>query len=369
MNRAAVEWTFFCITPLGLEELAAQELQVKLPQLGRETLTITVLKGGFEVTLPWEQGRALVHLLKIPTRVLVRLSEFKARDFAKAFNKLKTLPWTQWISHPEVAFEVSANECRLIQTTRMREVCEEALKAALKATPLSLRYQKEAIAPETVYLRGVQDEWTLSLDLCGDPLYKRGTSLIKDLAPMRENLAAAALFALSQKLTHPCHLWDPMCGSGTFVFEAENFFKSTQRSFSYQTSVLNLGVAPWKPKAAERGSLFLSARGSDIKNDLMQKLGAPFFTHDFFSGSPSLPAPCVVVTNPPYGERIKLPVSVEVFQKNLLTQLAEIKIERALIVRPLSWRPFNTQIYSTTPLFQVSNGGIEVEMTYLERRA
>lgn len=369
MNRAAVEWTFFCITPLGLEELAAQELQVKLPQLGRETLTITVLKGGFEVTLPWEQGRALVHLLKIPTRVLVRLSEFKARDFAKAFNKLKTLPWTQWISHPEVAFEVSANECRLIQTTRMREVCEEALKAALKATPLSLRYQKEAIAPERVYLRGVQDEWTLSLDLCGDPLYKRGTSLIKDLAPMRENLAAAALFALSQKLTRPCHLWDPMCGSGTFVFEAENFHRSTQRSFSYQTSVLNLGVAPWKPKAAEMESLFLSARGSDILSDLMEKLGAPFFTHDFFSQAPPLAAPCVLVMNPPYGERIKLPVSMEVFQKNLLHQFDRLGIQHALIVKPLSWRPFSTQIYSTTPLFKVSNGGIEVEMVHLERRA
>jgi 23S rRNA G2445 N2-methylase RlmL len=186
---------------------------------------------------------------------------------------------------------------------------------------------------------------------------------------MRENLAAAALFALSQKLPGPCHLWDPMCGSGTFVFEAENFFRSTQRSFNYQTSVLNLGVAPWKPKAAERDSLFLSARGSDIKKDLMEKLGAPFFTHDFFSQATALPAPCVVVTNPPYGERIKLAVSVEVFQKNLLTQLQELKIERALIVRPLSWRAFNTQIYSTTALFQVSNGGIEVEMTYLERRA
>jgi 23S rRNA G2445 N2-methylase RlmL len=159
-----------------------------------------------------------------------------------------------------------------------------------------------------------------------------------------------------------------MCGSGTFVFEAENFYRQTQRSFSYQKSVLNLGVAPWKPKTAERDSLFLSARGSDILSDLMKKLGAPFFTHDFFSQAPSLPAPCVVVTNPPYGERIKLPVSVEVFQKNLLAQLEKLKIERALIVRPLSWRPFNTQIYSTTPLFQVSNGGIEVEMTYLERR-
>jgi hypothetical protein len=62
-------------------------------------------------------------------------------------------------------------------------------------------------------------------------------------------------------------------------------------------------------------------------------------------------------------------VSVEVFQKNMLTQLEELKIQRALIVRPLNWRPFNSQIYSTTPLLQVSNGGIEVEMTYLERRA
>lgn len=369
MNRAAVEWTFFCITPLGLEELARQELVGKLAQLGRDTLEVKVLKGGFEVALPWEQGRALVHLLKIPTRVLVRLTEFKARDFAKAFNKLKTLPWTQWISHPNPEFEVSASECRLIQTTRMREVCEEAIKAALKATPLSLRYQKENIPPETIYLRGVHDEWTLSLDLCGEALYKRGTSVIKDLAPMRENLAAAALFALHQRLPQPHHLWDPMCGSGTFVFEAQNFQCPTQRTFSYQQSILNLGVAPWKAKAPEGEALFLSARGSDLKQDLIEKLGAPFVAQDFFTSTPPTHTPCVVVTNPPYGERIKLPVSVEVFQKNLLATLSRLGIERALIVRPLSWRPFNTQIYSTTSLFQVSNGGIDVEMCYLERRA
>lgn len=369
MNRAAVEWTFFCITPLGLEELAALELQHKITMLGRDSVQINLLKGGFEVTLPWEQGRGLVHILKIPTRVLVRLCVFKARDFAKAFNKLKSLPWTQWITHPEVEFEVSANECRLIQTTRMREVSEDALKAALKASPLSLRYQKESIAPETIYLRGVKDEWTVSMDLCGDPLYKRGLSLIKDLAPIRENLAAAALFALKDKLSQKHHLWDPMCGSGTFVFEAENFHQPSQRFFSYQTSVLNLGVPPWKSKTGELESLFSSAKGSDILSGLIEKLGSPFFTHDFFSPPPQLERPCVVVMNPPYGERIKLPVSIEVFQKNLIDQIDQLKINDALIVKPLSWRPFITQNYSTTTLFRVSNGGIDVEMIHLKRRS
>ncbi len=369
MNRAAVEWTFFCITSLGLEKLAAQELEQKKSMLGLESIEIKVLKGGFEVTLPWEQGRGLVHILKIPTRVLVRLTEFKARDFAKAFNKLKSLPWNQWLAHPTPEFEVSANECRLIQTTRMTEVCSDALAAALKASPLSLRYQKESIAPETVYLRGVQDDWTLSLDLCGEPLYKRGTSLIKDLAPMRENLAAAALFALKEKLDLPHHLWDPMCGSGTFVFEAENFYLPTTRHFSYLASALNLGLAPWKSKAQHFSPLYLSQRGTDIKSELMEKIGEPFFTHDFFSKPPLMASPSVVVMNPPYGERIKLDVSVDEFQKKLITQLAMNGINNALIVKPTTWRPFNNQIYSTTPLFKVSNGGIDVEMVHLKLRA
>jgi putative N6-adenine-specific DNA methylase len=369
MNRAIVEWTFFCITPLGLEDLAITELEHKKTMLGLAEIQVNKLKGGFEITLPWHLGRGMLHTLKIPTRILVRLTEFKARDFAKAFNKLKSLPWNQWITHPETKFEVSAHECRLIQTTRMGEVCKDALKEFLKGSPLSLRYQKENIAPETIYLRGVQDEWTISLDITGEPLYKRGLSLIKDLAPLRENLAAAALFALSLKNNSPTHLWDPMCGSGTFIFEAQQFHLPSQRPFAYEKSTLNLGVAPWKALAEATALPYLSAVGSDLREELMAKLPDGFFAHDFFNPIPKpIQSPLSLVMNPPYGERIKLDVPTSVFQSQILSQIEILAPKSALIVKPAAWKAFRSQKYSSETLFSVSNGGIEVEIVYLKRR-
>lgn len=370
MNRAIVEWTFFCITPIGLEELAVKELESKKSMLGLTEITVNKLKGGFEITLPWHLGRGMLHTLKIPTRILVRLTQFKARDFAKAFNKLKSLPWNQWISHPETEFQISAHECRLIQTTRMGEVCHEALKEYLKGSPLSLRYQKEHINPETIYLRGVQDEWTLSLDITGEPLYKRGLSIIKDLAPLRENLAAATLYALSLKNHSPTHLWDPMCGSGTFILEAQHFHLPSQRAFAYEKSALNVGVAHWKPQGEAQPLSYLSQVGSDLKVELMEKLPDHFFSHDFFKPLPPfIQAPFSLVMNPPYGERIKLDVPTPEFQSQIIGQIETLAPLSALIVKPASWKAFRSKQYLSETLFSVSNGGIEVEMVYFKRRA
>ena len=79
---------------------------------------------------------------------------------------------------------------------------------------------------------------SISLDLSGDSLHRRGYRLQHSGAPIKEHLAAALLIQAGwgrQKKTSTVRLVDPMCGSGTFAIEAAmmaaNVAPGLQRSY------------------------------------------------------------------------------------------------------------------------------------------
>ncbi len=366
--RASQPWCFFCVITPGLEELALEEFLEKRPHLGADEVQPVAMAGGFEVTLPWEQGRALTAVLKIPTRVLVRLTTVMARDFPKLFQKTSDLPWTQWLSHPEPLWKVSIHQCRLMHSGRVEETLIEAMTKAHTKKPFSTRLQKENLPQETVYVRGVDDEWTFSLDITGLALYKRGVSDIKGEAPLRETLAAACLRFLFRKLpTTPIHLWDPMCGSGTFLFEALHHQLPTEREFAFETSQLNLGVAPWKPKTILPPWPIDACTGHDVKPELVNRLAPTekisWGVHDLLK-SPQIPqslAPLWAISNPPYGERLALPEGVPEFSRKLSESLSAISAERILLLVPASWPSFKVKDRKPQEILRFTHGGLAVE--------
>src|SRR5205085_8898087 len=73
-----------------------------------------------------------------------------------------------------------------------------------------------------VHLHLDRENATLSLDLAGESLHRRGYRLRGNEAPLKENLAAAILIRAGWPAiaTQGGTLLDPMCGSGTLVLEA-----------------------------------------------------------------------------------------------------------------------------------------------------
>jgi putative N6-adenine-specific DNA methylase len=363
--RASQPWCFFCVITPGLEDLALAEFREKRSLWGGDDTDPAMLPGGMEITLPWEQGIGLVHCLKIPTRVMVRLTKITARDFPKFHQKALKLPWTKWLSHPTPEWKISAHQCRLMHTGRIEETLVDALRDAGKQQPFSSRYQKENIAPETVYVRGVNDEWTFSLDITGVALYKRGTSGIKGEAPLRETLAAAILrFLFATPPQSPVHLWDPMCGSGTLLLEASSHHTPFEREFAYQKSILNLGVAPFKPKSTLPAWPVLSFVGSDINANLLSKLpkmsGITWRTGDVLT-TPAPVGPFWIISNPPYGERLELSEGIEVFAKNLSKTLSTHPCDRVLLLVPKTWPTMLIRGQRPSEILGFSNGGLAVE--------
>lgn len=301
-------YKLFIIVNPGLEDLAREELESKCPPV-----TLEVIKGGIEVEadLAWIEKAHL--LLKIPTRILMRVTEFKVRDFPKLHQKMAKFPWNTVLSHPKPSWEITCAKSRLNHTGRIEETLVSALEEAMVKQPLSRDWEKKNYPPQSFYVRIVDDNLTLSLDLTGEPLYKRGLQKIKGEAPLRESFAAAFVYELLKDLNHEVTLVDPMCGSGTLLTEALTFHKSLHlRPFAFETAPFYKGkllrnLPDLTPLPVEK------ALGFDLNSELLAKVQHEI-GNDFpiiLQARDSVLAPIkaqnmVMICNPPYGERIKI---------------------------------------------------------------
>jgi len=229
--------SFFLIIPMGLESLAIDELTEKVvllnEQLG-QNYSLEILsthKGGVLIQCPRELGFALNLWLKIPTRILLRLTEFRCRDFPKLYNKIKKVDWHNYLRKGPVEFSVSTVESRL----KMKEKIAESAFFALKDYEKHQVFRKSFLeAPQTIFIRIANDTVTVSIDTSGEPLFKRGYKKFSVEAPIRENLAAALVWPLVSRFSEG-EIIDMMAGSGTLGFEALSFYTAVKtRNFAFQ---------------------------------------------------------------------------------------------------------------------------------------
>lgn len=300
-----MDYRLFLIIPPGLEDLALEELDSKCP-----IPEVLKVKGGLELTADLDWVVKAHTLLKIPTRMLMRLTEFKVRDFPKLHQKMMAHKWNTVLSHPEPEFEISCSKSRLMHTGRIEEILKEVLKKTLIAQPLSRDWEKKDFPPQTFYIRLVDDNLTMSLDLTGEPLYKRGYQKIKGEAPIRENFAAAFLMELFRDIKEPMTLVDPMCGSGTFLTEALNFNNPLHfRKFAFESAPFFKGKMVRLPIQ----TLPLPVKkviGFDTNEVLLSKIKEETSLNlkvlDSLKNPLEINEPFFMICNPPYGERIKI---------------------------------------------------------------
>ncbi len=307
----------FLIIPPGLEDLALQEISLKLPPLQN----MTSIKGGIEGEADIEWIEAAHLILKIPTRILLRITEFKVRDFPKLYQKFLNFKWTKYLSHPEPEWQITCTKSRLNHTGRMEETIQKALKEALIKQPLNEDWKKRNFSPQTFYIRLHDDTLTLSLDLTGEPLYKRGLQKIKGEAPIRENFAASFAMEIFKDIKSPVTLIDPMCGSGTLLTEALTFHQALHlRPFAFETAPFYKGRNLKKNKPESHLKIIPEALpikeaiGFDLNAELILKVESelrdefPIKLHamDSLSKKITSDAETIMLCNPPYGERIKI---------------------------------------------------------------
>ena len=206
----ALDW--FAVVSPGTEVIAAREVAT-LPS----ATSAKAVPGGVELRGPLELAMRANLQLRIPTRILLRLGEARAREFGKLRHQLARLPWEAVVpAGARLRITISATHCRLFNTGAIDETVRAAIGDRLGASP-DKATADEPDAP-LVLIRGVDDAWTISADSSGQRLHRRGWRTEGGEAPLRETLAAALLGFCEWEPGQA--LVDPMCGAGTIPIEA-----------------------------------------------------------------------------------------------------------------------------------------------------
>jgi putative N6-adenine-specific DNA methylase len=326
---------FFVVALPGLEDLVAAEIGDWFPEFERRTE-----HGGVTVYAPLERGLAMNLALKTPTRILLRIATFRCRDFPKLFNKIKDLPWAQWLDPScDLEVQVSTRLSRLKIKSRIQETCADAWMEFQKQAGVKTNFTKKA----TLYARFLNDECTLSLDTSGERLHKRGERKHIGEAPLRETIAAALIQWVGRDFAdgaEEVELVDPMMGSGTFLLEGtlrdhlvdrREFAFEAFVAFPRETPALRVSRPRFthfvgfemdkKAMAAARANLkrFADSLGTDAAIDV--------HAQDVFAAQ-ALPPPAGrrrwLFANPPYGERLKVKEPLAEFYTRLFATCATV---------------------------------------------
>lgn len=371
---------FFLVIPPGLEDLAVQELKEKVSQVE----VIGTEKGGVTLLAPFEIGLVLNFVLKIPTAIYWRLAEFKCRDLPKLYQKVSNIKWSRCLLGNQFELNVKSSKSRLLNEKKIEKSVREGIARHFEKQPPKKADSEYAF---TVHVRFFQDVCTLSLNMTGEPLFKRGYKKMSGPAPMRENLAAALFYALWLELGGFEVLTDPMCGSGSLLLEAAQFWHTQEeRSFAFQNRREWRGVAekiPPQEVALEKGVRKFYAFDKDQKSiqnleeslKNLERKGAQMgewllATHDVFSDQNlTLSAAkrgatrAAVICNPPYGERLRLPLPPKEFYFKWFQQVMKGSPSGIGLVLPAKWTkfmPLNIEPYFCVREWSFENGGLPV---------
>lgn len=306
---------FFATCPRGLEQVLAAELAA----LGaREASTVD---GG--ASFGGDLGLCYAANLesRVASRVLWQVGHTRYRGEHDIFEAARALPWARFFGVGRtIRVNVSAIRSPVksldFVTLRVKDAVCDAFRAAQGKRP-----DVDTETPDVrIHVFLTRDEATFYLDTSGEPLFKRGWRALAGEAPLRENLAAGILRLAGWRA--PVPLFDPMCGSGTFLVEAAmmalDAAPGLDRSFGFER-LANFDASLWRAISEKaRARRLLAGRfpiyGSDKSGTALgmarENLVAAGLADavelkqmDALDGGPPAAAG-IMVMNPPYGERV-----------------------------------------------------------------
>lgn len=280
-------------------------------------------------------------------RVLILLKKFPARTFDELFDGVSSIPWEELLPK-DAEFPVKGSS--LSSTLSSVPACQKIVKKAI--VERLKRGHKTQFLPETGQLYKLRfsirrDVAEIFIDTTGDGLHKRGYRANATEAPIKETLAAA-IVDLARVRTDSL-VQDPFCGSGTMIIEAAQkalrIAPGLQRRFiAEHYSFIPQSVwreARQKALSEVKRDVAFEGIGFDIdpiavelanRNAKLAGVGdkCRFFTADVADFAPD--SRSIVLTNPPYGERLGDLDEAMALERVLGSRMAEHQVAGAYII-------------------------------------
>ena len=315
-------WLATC--PKGLELLLANELQ----ELGATGVKETVAAVHFEGSLELAYRACLWS--RLANRVLMPLHSFMLNSADDLYQQCNDIAWeSHFTAAQSIAIDFIGTSRHIDNSMYGSQLVKDAVVDRIRR----VEGERPNVDPKNpdirIQVRQHKGRVTVSLDISGESLHRRGYRTGQGSAPIKENLAVALLLRAGwpEIAAEGGALLDPMCGSGTLIIEgammAADIAPGILRGhygFHYwlqhdQALWDSLIVEAQERKAAGLEKLELDIRGYDANPRVLEFTtqnieNAGLDAHirlahkpiDQF-GKPTAETG-LLLTNPPYGERL-----------------------------------------------------------------
>ena len=312
---------FVASSPRGFGDLLAAELR----SFGATDVRERAL--GVEFSGPLAVAYRACLESRVASRVFLVVADFDAPNDAAFYEAVRGIDWLAHIDPSRtLACDFTGKHPAITHTRfgalRLKDGICDQLRDATGRRP--------DIAPERpavrVHAHANGPKVTVSIDLSGEGLHRRGYRTQAGEAPLRENLAAGILLRAGwpEKSAAAAEFLDPMCGSGTLVIEAAmiaaGIAPGARRHYFGFFGWMGHDRSAWdavkgEAQAREHRPAF-TLRGVDADAAVLEaarenaaRAGVAEFT-SFERGRladsvPRATAPGFLATNPPYGVRLE----------------------------------------------------------------
>ncbi len=320
MNDNVRYW--IATAPVGAASVLAEELA----QYGASDIRERSHDVKFQGTL--EVGYRACLWSRTSSRVLLSLGSIDATSSKSIFEAVKRMDWRDHLAPgATLACDCTGGNASIRHTIYGSQLLKDAVCDSLREAT----GERPDIKPERpdvlLHMHVEGPTALLSVDFSGESLHRRGYRTEGGRAPLKENVAAAVLLRAGwpDVLNHTGVLVDPMCGSGTFLTEAAliaaDAAPALEREYFGFSGWRGHDVALWdglREEARARRAARVPRRcilGSDIDADAVriaiangEHAGVAEWLHVEKRTLSEVSAPRgevgLVVTNPPYGERM-----------------------------------------------------------------
>ena len=312
-----MEFELIAKTFMGLEEVLAQELT----QLGANDVKIGRRMVSF--TGDKEMMYRANFQLHTAIRILKPIKHFRASSADDVYEAVKNIDWSKYIergktfSVDSVVYSEEFRNSRFV-TYKVKDAIVDQFRETTGTRP-NISISNPDIR---LHIHISDDQATLSLDSSGESLHRRGYRQETTEAPLNEVLAAGMILKTGWKGEKD--FIDPMCGSGTLLIEAaliarnispgvfrkefafekwndfdaelfDNIYNDDSREREFEHHIYGYDIDMRAVNTA-----LLNVRAAGFLKDITIKEGD-------FKNFKTPEKPAIMITNPPYGERISTP--------------------------------------------------------------
>ncbi len=204
----------------GFETLLFHELRQIAVAPG---VTLKKCYGGVEINAGIEAVYRICLYSRLANRVFCELGQARVENETQLYQAVYQLDWSAHLNvRDSIAVSATLSSSRLdhgqFVALKTKDAIVDRFRDSCGSRPVVAKKQPDI----QVHVNIHRNQATISLDLSGESLHRRGYRLQHSGAPLKEHLAAALLVQAGwcDPDNPVARLVDPMCGSGTFAIEA-----------------------------------------------------------------------------------------------------------------------------------------------------